>query len=230
MAKIQTYYDMKVKTKWATPDPGIEIREALTNTMADLSKFETKWGQKGKVSSDLLYFLFRAEHSSVVEHAVISFMITGVSRAFLAQITRHRIGSFTSSSQHYQNYADYAMIIGEELNNLEIKEKVFNKAISNYLYLVEKGVPIEEARQVLPNACAVNLKWTVNARSLWNFIRQRTCYRNVKEMRIFSSKILTEVINWWPEFYYVLGPPCYIDGKCNQGKMSCGKTWERNVI
>ena len=42
------------------------------------------------------------------------------------------------------------------------------RADNMYNYCIESGIPKEEARQVLPNAKAVNLMWTVNARSLVN--------------------------------------------------------------
>ena len=228
MAKIQTYEDMEVKTLWSTPDPGKLVRSAITNTMADLTKLQETPSKD--VSKDLLMFLFDAEHSSVVEHACISFKITGVSRSFLAQITRHRMGSFTSSSQHYQDYSDYPLIVGERIDQLNgisgIFDQHFKETHDLYDACQENDIPKEEARQVLPNACAVNLIWTVNARSLYNFMRLRMCYRNVKEIQIFARKVWVLADAWWPELAWCLAPPCY-HAACNQGKMSCGKKWTR---
>lgn len=229
MTKLQSYEDMKVETIWASPFPGIQVKNALTNTMADLSKFPLM-NQRDSVSEGVLRFLFNAEHTSVIEHAVISFMVYGVSRSFLAQITRHRIGSFTSSSQHYQDYSEYPMVV----NNASVyQEKVvawLEDSVFNYELLLTSGIQKEEARQILPNACAVNLIWTVNARSLWNFMRLRMCYRNVKEMRIFCSKLKPLIKDWWPEYAANLGPPCFTGISCNQGYMTCGKSWPGDGI
>ena len=222
--EIKSYNDMQVETKWATPNPGKEIREALTNTMADISVLANE--PKETVSSKLLHFLFKAEHSSVIEHAVISFMVQGASRSWLAQITRHRIASITSSSQHYQNYEDYPCVVHPDYINHLSTENGLIDSVCHYTYLIKKGMPKEEARQVLPNAMAVNLKWTVNARSLYNFMRLRMCLRNVTEIRVFCDKIFPLVQQWWPEYADILGPPCYTDGKCNQGSMSCGKEFK----
>jgi len=228
MIKIQTYEDMKVKVKWATPNPGVEIREALTNTMADLTLLVDK--PEKEVSAKLLHFLFKAEHDSVLEHAVISFMIQGASRSWLAQITRHRMASPTSSSQHYQDYGGYPFVVHSDLIddvlNSEQINLAFQTSILRYAILQQQGVPKEEARQVLPNAMAVNFKWTINARSLYNFMRLRMCLRNVTEIRIFCDKVFFLVKQWWPEYAEILGPPCYTDGKCNQGKMTCGKKFK----
>jgi len=219
MANIQTYEDMLVEVKWATPNPGEEIREALTNTMANISMLADE--PMKKVSSKLLDFLFKAEHSSVIEHAVISFMIQGASRSWLAQITRHRMASMTSSSQHYQDYSGYPLVVHRDTVDL------IYHSIDPYNYLLAMGVPKEEARQILPNAMAVNFKWTINARSLYNFMRLRMCLRNVAEIRIFCDKVLLLVEQWWPEFAEILGPPCFTDDKCNQGVMTCGEKYKR---
>lgn len=221
---IKSYNDIQVKTKWATPNPGGEIREALTNTMVDVSILAKE--PEGTVSSKLLDFLFKAEHSSTVEHAVISFMIYGASRSWLAQITRHRIASMTSSSQHYQDYRDYNYVIHPDYTKRDDIQMFLEDAVYGYALLIERNIPKEEARQVLPNAMAVNLKWTVNARSLYNFMRLRMCLRNVTEIRVFCDKIFPLVQQWWPEYADILGPPCYTDGKCNQGFMACGKEFK----
>jgi len=220
---IKSYNDMQVVVKWATPNPGKEIREALTNTMADVSMLTDE--PEGNVSSKLLKFLFDAEHSSVVEHAVISFMIQGASRSWLAQITRHRMASMTSSSQHYQDYRDYDHIVHPDLITDGDIRSFLDYAVYSYALLIGHGMSKEEARQVLPNAMAVNFKWTINARSLYNFMRLRMCLRNVTEIRIFCTKIFPLVQQWWPEYADILGPPCVTDGKCNQGSMSCGKEY-----
>jgi thymidylate synthase (FAD) len=221
---IKSYNDMQVETKWATPNPGKEIREALTNTMADVSVLADE--PEGKVSPKMLKFLFDAEHSSVIEHAVISVMVQGASRSWLAQITRHRMASMTSSSQHYQNYSDYPFVVHPDLEFSGHNSSVFNHSTYVYKELLNSGVPREEARQVLPNAMAVNFKWTINARSLYNFMRLRMCLRNVAEIRIFCDKMFSLVQQWWPEYADILGPPCYTDGKCNQGSMTCGKEFK----
>ena len=154
----------------------------------------------------------------------MTFAINGVSRSLLAQLTRHRMSSFTSASQHYADYSDMPMVVGEQLADNSEAESCLNWALRGYSRLAYDGVPIEEARQVLPNACAVNILWTVNARSLLNFFTQRLCKRNVEEMLTFASKVFDEVDNYWPEYAALCGPFCYMNGgDCNQGKMSCNE-------
>lgn len=141
----------------------------------------------------------------------------------MAQLTRHRVGSFTSASQHYADYSDMPFVVSEAMAQDKWACEHLKIVKDAYDSLQRSGMPKEEARQILPNAMAVNLIWTVNARSLLNFFRQRLCRRNVEEMHIFADKVLAKVIDWWPDFGELMGPPCATDGKCNQGFLSCGK-------
>jgi thymidylate synthase (FAD) len=178
------------------------------------------------VSEGMLGFIDEAGHGSVMEHEMFTFALEGVSRSFLAQITRHRTGKFTSASQHYANYADMPMIVHPDatFKEAEIIDRAFDAAMTAYEELIELGYPGEEARQVLPNACATNIIWTIDGRNLLNFLSVRLCKRNVAEMCITSDKILDAMSEAWPELYQMAGPPCYLD-TCNQGKMGCGKAW-----
>lgn len=173
----------------------------------------------------LLLFLMKAEHTSILEHISWTFYIENVSRSFLAQITRHRMGSFTSASQHYTDYRKMPFIVNPQDKDNPVMLGSLRHALESYKTLVDMGAPKEEARQCLPNAAAVNLLWTVNARSLINFFEQRECNRNVEEMVIFAQRLHQVLLANWPEFAKLLGPYCFTRGKCNQGKMCCGNPW-----
>ena len=206
------YSEHQVILFWHTPEPQKVIGRAIGLTQsADFSK-ET-------CSKKLLKFIIKAEHTSVLEHVVFHFGILNVSRAFLAQITRHRMASYTSASQHYTDYSEMPVV-----HELPLEYEDWFHAISNqYEGLVQNGVPIHEARMILTNASAVNLLVTINLRSLLNLCRQRTCRRNVKEMRLVATSLARRVISVIPELEGLIGPPCVVDGSCNQGKMSCNR-------
>ena len=177
----------------------------------------------------ILKFLLKAEHTSVLEHIFWTVYIENVSRSFLAQITRHRVGSFTSASQHYSDYREMPFILDESLVDDSYMKGSLRHALESYKAMVDAGTPKEEARQGLPNAAAVNLIWTVNARSLYNFLEQRHCKRNVKEMRIFATKLLKTLSPTWPAFFNMCGAYCLSRGKCNQGRMTCGEPYDREL-
>ena len=203
---------MKITLEQATEAPDGMLALALQITQKrDLDNL-------GLFSKRLAKYLLDADHTSPFEHVVYSFRIEGVSRSFLAQITRHRMGSFTAASQHYQEYGDYPCIIKDKDD--ELTQKALLQSYLNYHKLIKDGAPVWEARQVLPNAASVNILWTVNARALVNFLQQRLCYRNVMEMQIFADKILNLVSAHFPELWNCVGPQCFMD-KCKQGPMKC---------
>ena len=81
---------------------------------------------------------------------------------------------------------------------------------------------IEDARFVLPNACATKMICTMNARSLLNFFSHRCCNRAQWEIRELATQMLKEVKAVAPHLFEKAGPPC-LRGACPEGKMSCGK-------
>lgn len=207
---------MTVEIMQSTPCPQCLVGLAQSITMAakadaDISPLTAKQAQ----------FLVEAEHTSLFEHCVYTFLIQGVSRSFLAQITRQRTASPTSGSQHYQDYSDYACAVHPTLadDNSDV-EISLSKAFADYSFLLEQGVAREEARQVLPNAACVNYLWTIDARNLFFFLRQRLCNRNVLEMRIFANTVLDMVKPHFPELFDCAGPQCFM-GECKQGRMQC---------
>jgi len=221
--KIQTYQEAKVTILRFTAAPNSLLKQACQLTQ----KKNIEINQPPRSSAKLIHFLLTANHGSVLEHVSWTFYLEGVSRSFLAQITRHRIGSFTSASQHYADYRDMPMVVSKKIARLATVKKSLDQAIEQYIYLVDQmDIPPEEARQVLPNAAAVNLIWTVNARALANFFEQRLCHRNVEEMQVIADKILDQVYETWFDYAACVGPTCYTQRKCNQGAMSCGEPYK----
>ena len=78
-------------------------------------------------------------HASPIEHASFTFAIDGISRACLAQITRHRIASYSVQSQRYVDMTDFRYVIPPEIDNDETARAEFiyamNECARNYLVL-----------------------------------------------------------------------------------------------
>ena len=220
MAEIVDYKDMTVETLRTTEDPAIVVAVALAIVMKQDTEADII-----PVSEETCKKLWLAEHASVFEHVNYTFLIEGVSRSFLAQITRQRTASPTSGSQHYQDYSDYPMAI--DTKHKDDMWHALDTSLDAYKDMVDTGVPREEARQILPNASTVNYLWTIDALNLFKFLRQRCCNRNVKEMRIFANKVLKIAQADFPALFNHAGPQCY-EGECQQGlfNMQCkAGTW-----
>ena len=223
---LLTYNDMRLTCLRATENPFGLLKQAAKLTMTTSALIEDRdYTEEAQIK--FLKFIIQAEHTSILEHVAWTIYVENISRSLLAQLTRHRIASFTSASQHYSDYSDMPFVVSEEAQKLILIQGSLHAAGFDYTtILADNMLPREEARQVLPNASAVNLMMTINARSLLNLIKQRICRRNVEEMQIFADRLVELIGHTWPEFAKCLGPYCFYLGKCNQGKMSCNKLWE----
>lgn len=200
--QFKNYEDNKVKLLWATPDPMNAVSTALKITMK-------KNFLDGKtLSPKTIQSVVNMGHTSVFEHVVYSFLILGASRSHLAQITRHRMASYTSGSQHYQVYSDYGARGHKSLTGVETFQNAIAASMEAYNKLVDDGYHSYEARQVLPNGMENNLLFTINARSLINFLSLRTCKRNTAEIKDVADKIHVIAKEHFPELFDHVGPPC----------------------
>ena len=89
--------------------------------------------------------------------------------------------------------------------------------------LVGLGIPKEDARYLLPNACTTQLVCTFNARSLLNFFKLRCCERAQWEIRDLAREMLRLVREVAPTIFEKAGPACVSEGMCREGRMSCGR-------
>jgi len=225
MTKLKPYRDIKINLLWATPNPQRVVERALRMTMKQNFE-EGRFKDLEKIISGVV----KQNHGSIWEHVVYGFCIEGASRSFLAQQTRHRMASYTSGSQHYQDYRNYGMRISNAIfDNSDLKDKAqksLDASMQSYIGLIDAGVDKSEARQLLPNAAENNLLITVNARSLMNYFNLRLCKRNTEEIQIVAEKMYQKCLEHFPELWKNIGPDCYMHGQCYQGKMSCGKKYE----
>ncbi|HRR67245.1 MAG TPA: FAD-dependent thymidylate synthase [Methanomassiliicoccales archaeon] len=164
-------------------------------------------------------------HHSVIEHASYTFSLEGVSRSLTHQLVRHRIASYSQQSQRYVPLLEPSYVAPETVRVNAEANRVFEKAMEDaweaYRQLATL-VPVEDARYVLPNACATNIVVTMNARELWHFFTLRTCRRAQQEIRTAAELMLAEVRKVSPALFKDAGPAC-LRGKCPEGKLSCGR-------
>ena len=173
-----------------------------------------------------------------------------MSRTFLAQVTRHRIASFSVQSQRYVRLEDFRYVIPPEIEKIPEAKAQFvqamNEDAAKYLELVktleeshtaelaaqgmsEKAARAkaakqanEDARFVLPNACETKMVMTMNCRSLLNFFSLRCCNRAQWEIREVARQMLKLVLPLAPHIFAAAGPRC-LTGPCPEGAMCCGK-------
>lgn len=187
-------------------------------------------GKEGTEADRLFRQIVASKHTSTLEHLSFTFAIEGVSRALLAQLTRHRVGfSYSVQSQRYVRFGssdrsggfDYVVpdtVTPEktvpsndyedtyvELNAWDIFEDAMNDAQYAYDRLRKAGVPAEDARAVLPNAAACNLVMTANLRAILEFYSKRQAGKGAqKEIADLAEALKSAVISvepWTKQFF-----------------------------
>jgi thymidylate synthase (FAD) len=179
-----------------------------------------------------LDMIMTSGHLSVFEHASFTFGIEGVSRVLLAQLTRHRIASFSVQSQRYVSYADaFNYIIPPNIRALgdgavqEYERQMaqmhaWYQAWQQQLEAGEGGN--EDARFVLPGASETRLIMTMNVRELLHFFALRCCNRAQWEIRELATQMLRLCKDSAPGLFKEAGPGC-VRGACPESGKTCGK-------
>jgi thymidylate synthase (FAD) len=178
---------------------------------------------------DLLNKVISSRHHSVLEHASFTFSVEGISRALLAQLTRHRIASFSVQSQRYVKFkSGLDFIFPETIKKDEKLLEKYNNFLENtenlYKEFLEAGIPAEDARYILPNGAATQIIMTMNARELRHFFSVRCCNRAQWEIKGMACRVLNIVKKEAPLLFENAGPDCAREG-CHE-TFTCGKPWK----
>lgn len=242
---------MKVTLISHTPEPERLIATAgkLCYSSSDIGSL--KEGLTDDKIKEYVKMLVSIGHESVMEHVSFTFGIEGISRACSHQLVRHRIASYSQKSQRYVNESGFEFITPPAIHEVPEAEAEYMKMISaitesynkisdllteyNEKNLINNGtdektalskarkLANEDARFILPNACETKIVVTMNVRSLFNFFKHRCCNRAQWEIRDVANEMLKLCIQVAPNIFSTAGASCVSEGKCPEGKMSCGK-------
>ncbi|MBR6747436.1 MAG: FAD-dependent thymidylate synthase [Clostridia bacterium] len=244
---------MKVSLIAYTPDPERVVAAAAKTCYTTKTIDELMDNLDEESAEQFIDMLGNIGHESPIEHASFTFAIEGVSRSLLAQITRHRIASYSVRSQRYVSEKAFGYVTPPEIaadpealaiyqEAMAADQAAYDKIVASLTkrhtqtFLDEGMDPKkaksaarkkaqEDARFVLPNACETQMVVTMNARSLLNFFRHRCCNRAQWEIRDLACQMLALVREAAPHLFAHAGPPC-LNGPCPEGSMSCGKMLE----
>lgn len=211
---------MEVKLIRYTSDP-VDAIEQAASTCYDSS---TTGGK-------IMNHCYKSGHHSVLEFADFTFKITGVSRALTHQLVRHRLASYAQRSQRYCSEDGFEFVTPPSIAKHEaasvLYEKMMRDLVFNYKLFQELGIPNEDARMILPNACCSEICVKMNLRTLINFCNERLCACAQWEIRKMARLMVEEVVKVAPELKTFLVPKCEkhpdISFCTETKKRSCGK-------
>jgi thymidylate synthase (FAD) len=170
----------------------------------------------------LIKYLLREQHGTPFEHAGMCFHVR--CPIFVArEWFRHRIGSFSEMSGRYVEMAHSAYVptskkirkqvgkighyVFESASESEASEAIdvinlsYETAFASYQKLLDLGIAKEVARNVLPLGIYTEFHWTVNLRSLMNFLHLRLGDSALEEIRDYALVVEHMVERSFPELY-----------------------------
>lgn len=146
----------------------------------------------------------KLKHASTLEHLSYNFYIDGISRACLQQLCRHRIASYSVKSSRYtlnelkqegefldnDLYRANKYIVLTDNNEVNI---ACIKALENLRKLLANGIKNDFAKYAMPECYKTSLTWSINARSLQNFLTLRSSNHALWEIQNLASEILNAI-------------------------------------
>ncbi|WP_405169448.1 FAD-dependent thymidylate synthase [Paenibacillus sp. FSL H3-0286] len=178
-------------------------------------------GETGTEADRLFRHITSSGHTSTLEHLNYTFSIEGVSRALMAQLTRHRHLSFSIQSMRYVpmstesksngfNYIVPEKVDDREFSEMQTARDIFEEAMryaqSAYDQLRKAGVPQEDARAVIPQAATTNIVMTGNLRTLLDFYTKRKPGKGAQhEITQLAEGIKSSIleVDPWLEKYFL---------------------------
>ena len=171
-------------------------------------------------------------HDSVLEHLPLTWVVEDVSRALTHQLVRHRMASYTQLSQRYAKVeTDEEWYIEPEtvkspLNILNKYRDLMDDIANLYNEMCSKGIPNEDARMILPNACFTSIIVSMNARAFLEAATLRTCNRAQWEIRQMFQLMRDSIKNIYPNVWKKCFPNCTKKCGCLEAK-PCGNPYEK---
>ena len=125
------------------------------------------------------------KHSSTLEHLYYNFYIKGISRALLQELARHRMASLSVKSTRYtlKELKDEVEFTQKDIKrakkylvftDVALVDEMSIKALENLRKVLVQGISNDKAKYCLPESYKTELTWSINARSLQNFINLRS--------------------------------------------------------
>lgn len=200
-----------------------ENSDSITSNYPDNPVWDL--GEKDKA---LVQRIIQSGHTSTLEHVSFNFIIKGISRLNLQELARHRMASLSVKSTRYtlkelkeaDSFIDFGVPTptyywsdAEKYINLigvDVIDRASILALENLRELVASGDHANDnTKYALPECYRLDLYWTINARSLRNFLSLRHNMKAHFEIRELAQKIWAQI----PTQYRFMFEDCVMKGK-----------------
>ena len=184
----------------------VSILQATPNPVSMLGIIAGKCYGKSDPSHRRVERCVANGHTSILEHAIVTFEIDDISRTCSHQLVRHRMASYTQASQRYIKEDSVSFVVppkvkdNKDANNIFIGAKIESEQA--YHDLISLGIPAEDARFILSQASSTSIVVTMNVRSLFNFFSLRQddhAQWEIRQLAFEMEKVLSDYSSEWCE-------------------------------
>jgi len=183
---------VKVELTAITPNAEVHCEKAARDCYDSISKMKdtTK-------STNLVKNCTIKDHLTINGHSFATFRVQEVSRALMAQLTRQRTACFSIRSQRYVLEDNYKYFTPDSIKNdlkADVIYQLANESLKKwYEQLLECGIPKEDARYILPNACYTTINMSASLEGWIHFLRRRMDNSAQKEIRDLAFEIYKQL-------------------------------------
>ncbi|TWI77308.1 thymidylate synthase (FAD) [Desulfobotulus alkaliphilus] len=185
-------------------------------------------GQDPRLKKRLIASVLSDSRPRELEQVNYTFHIPGISLAGLTHITRHRIQGLVVPD--FSHFGRQGMVLPGSVSSHPEALAVYRDAVAGsdalWHMALEGGLVPEDRVYLLLAGNTIDIFSTMNARQLYHFLRLRTCFRAQWEIREIAWKMRDLLVKRTPGLFMASGPGCMRDGKCPEGRMSCGRMAE----
>lgn len=134
-----------------------------------------------------------------LEFIDLHFLVEGVTRAFTHQMVRQRTAVYAQESLRFgvkENMVeeiDLPVVIQEKSLEADVWRQAIEAVQDAYNYLINNGVPAEDARGLMPHAVRTRLHYKTNLRNLIDHCGNRLCTQAQFEWRFVLAKLVEAV-------------------------------------
>jgi thymidylate synthase (FAD) len=179
-----------------------------------------------QIYSDIISETIKDGRARALENISFGFRINRITLAGLTHLVRHRIQSIIVPDLSYGvRFNDF--ILPETIKNNDELNKIYMNSYQKHINLYNKFKEKLKFKEDLVYFALAGMRLDVvtsmNARELFHFFRLRTCMRAQWEIREFAYEMLSLLRAKEPDIFKKVGPGCFMDGVCPEGKFTCKK-------
>lgn len=217
--------DAAVELLGATPDAAKQVATSALIEYTGCSTAAAKAAEDPETVERVLQALVKTGRPRALESVNFTLRYNGVSLSGLTHFTRHRMQSIEVPELIYTDRSKHILPPSVQANEVLLQKytAAFEKMRAEYETLREQGVPETTLVYYQLSGNTVDIVSTMNARELLLFLRLRTCTRAQWEIRAHAVEALRLLRTAAPEIFRYYGPSCFVEGRCPEGRFSCGR-------